>query len=411
MISLIQNSIANLRAHKLKVGLTIFWIAIGITAVMIIGSVGNGVKNQMINSTQEISANKTYIRFTPNEESSLEFSDFIAPITQSDILNIESIKGVKKVRPDNVESGYSSGEMKIGEKTAYLDVYGFDENGNDEYNDNYQVIYGRKINETDRNKNVIILNQNSLSELEINPQELIGKGIEFNGNMYEVVGIMEAPENLSSGGVFEWNPLSYYSLIPKTTLDSLSLFNQNSSVSHTGIDVEFIKGYNTQELEDLIIKLLTESHPDIEGSYVREDLYDTSEELDKILSTVNSFVLISIIISMLIGGLGVMNIMYVSVIERKREIGVRRAIGATPFKIIAQFLAESTFITFIGGIFGLIIGSITLNIVSSYIPFNVELSLSVYMMAVVSCIITGIMSGIVPAIKASKINPIEAIQG
>ena len=412
MISLIQNSIENLKSHKLRVGLTIFWIIVGITSVIIVGSVGNGIKQQIKNSTQNISNQSMTITFTPNDESMDEFIGFMSPINQSDILTIESISGIKKVTPFGGEDIYTCGEIKINNLGTYVDLYGFDENGQDENKDKYEIIYGRKFNESDRNKNVIILNQESARELGIEEQKLLGKGVELNGNIYEVVGIMSAPDSTNEFGFYEWNPLAYYSMIPKSTLDVLSNMNKSSSVSYSGFTVETLKGYDINKVEDIVLNILNENHPNIQGHYSKEDIgYDMTEDINMMVSGVNKFVLLVTVISMLVGGLGVMNIMYVSVIERKREIGIRRAIGATPFKIITQFLSEATVITLSGCFLGLIVGSIALNYVSGNMPFNAIPSVSIYIQAILSSIITGILSGLIPAIKASKVDPIDAIQG
>ena len=412
MMSLIQNSIENLKAHKLRVGLTIFWIIVGITSIILVGSIGNGVKKQIINSTQNISNQSIEIAFQPNDDSMSEFIDFMSPINQSDILAIESISGIKKVTPYGVEDSYSFGELKINNSTTYVDLYGFDENGQDENKDKYEIIYGRKFNESDRNKNVIILNQNSAMELYEEEQKLIGKGVEINGNIYEVVGIMNATEDVDPFGFSEWNPLSYYSMIPKSTLERLITMNESSSTSYTGIKVEALKGYDISKVEETIINILKENHPNIQGNYLKQDLgYDMTEDINMMISGVNKFVLLVTGISMLVGGLGVMNIMYVSVIERKREIGIRRAIGATPFKIITQFLSEATVITLSGCFLGLIIGSIVLKYASGSMPFNAIPSTTIYIQAILSSVLTGIIAGLIPAIKASKVDPIDAIQG
>lgn len=412
MISLIQNSIENLKAHKLRVALTVFWIIIGITSVIIIGSIGNGIKKQIVNSTQNISNQSIGITFHPDDESMNDFIGFMEPINQTDILTIESISGIKKVTPYGKDESYSFGEAKINNSIAFLELYGFDENGQDENKDKYEIIYGRKFNESDRNKNVIILNQNSASELGIEEQKLIGKGIELNGNIYEIIGIMSAKEDIDTFGFYEWNPLSYYSMVPKSTLEKLANMNQSSLVSYTGVNIEALKGYNISQVEETIINILKENHPNIKGQYLKEDVgYDTTEDINAMVSGVNKFVLLVTGISMLVGGLGVMNIMYVSVIERKREIGIRRAIGATPFKIVTQFLSEATVITSVGCILGLIVGSIVLKYVSESMPFNAIPSINIYIQAILSSVLTGILAGLIPALKASKVDPIDAIQG
>lgn len=412
MISLIQNAIENLKSHKLRVGLTIFWIVIGITSIIIVGSIGNGIKKQIISSTQNISNQNINIAFKPYDDSMYDFIDFMSPINQSDIATIETISGIKKVTPVGVENTSGCGELKINTSSVYVELYGFNENGLDENKDNYKIIYGRKFNEADKNKNVIILTQDSAKELSKEEQTLIGKGVELNGHIYEVVGIMNAVEQTDEFGFSEWNPLSYYSMIPQSTLENLFSMNKNSSTSYTGLQIETLKGYNTTNLSETILNILKENHPTIKGYYSKDDLdYDIAEEINVMTSGVNKFVLLVTGISMLVGGLGVMNIMYVSVIERKREIGIRRAIGATPFKIILQFLSEATVITLGGCFLGLIVGSVVLKYTSRNMPFNAVPSLTIYIQAIAISVLTGIISGLIPAIKASKIDPIDAIQG
>ena len=412
MMSLIQNSIENLKSHKLRVGLAIFWMIVGITSIILVGSIGNGIKKQIESSTQNISNQSISITFNPNSESMNDFIEFMSPINQSDILTIESISGIKKITPYNHNSSYSYGEATINDASVYIDLYGFDENGNDENKDKYEIVYGRKFNESDKNKNVIILNQDSATELGIEEQKLIGKGIELNGIIYEIVGIMSVSDGQDQFGFYEWNPLYYYSMIPKSTLERLTIMNQNSSNSYAGLTVEALKGYDINNIGDRILKILNENHPKIQGTYAKEEAgYDMTEEINLMISGVNKFVILVVAISMIVGGIGVMNIMYVSVIERRREIGIRRAIGATPLKIVTQFLAEATVITLSGGILGLIVGSFILKYVSNIMPFNAIPSIFIYILAITSSILTGIISGLIPALKASKVDPIEAIQG
>ena len=410
MFSLIQNTIENLKSHKIRVALTVFWIIVGISSILIIGSIGNGVKKQIEESASEMSEKNFTIEFTHNDESMNGFESFTSPITQTDISLIKEISGVKKVTGNNQDVNYLYGEFKINDYSMHTDLYGIDESGNDEYKDAYEIVYGRKINESDRNKNVIILNHDYLEDLNMEEQKLIGKGVSLNGVTYEVIGTMRGIETFDMLG--GWNPLTYSSIIPKTTLDKLALMHEDFSVAHTGLEVEIIKGYDAEKISSSIISLLKQNHPSIEGTYSKVDYgFDINEEIKTMKSSVNMFVLIVTGMSMIIGGLGVMNIMYVSVIERKREIGIRRAIGATPKKIIVQFLSEATVITTFGCILGIIVGSLLIKVVEQYIPFEAIPSISIYVQAVLSSVLTGIIAGILPAIKASKVDPIEAIQG
>jgi putative ABC transport system permease protein len=112
---------------------------------------------------------------------------------------------------------------------------------------------------------------------------------------------------------------------------------------------------------------------------------------------------------MFVGGVGVMNIMYVSVMERQREIGIRRAIGAKPRHIMLQFLTEAVFITVCGGILGIIIGFVVVNYASNYLPFKAIPNANSLFYAFIATVLTGVVFGIVPAFKASRLDPIKAI--
>lgn len=410
MISLIQNTIENLKAHKIRVALTVFWIIIGISSILIVGSIGNGVKKKIEESASEMTEKEFLIEFTHNDTSMEGFESFVSPISQTDISLIKEISGVKKVTGSHQDINYLYGEFKINNSSMYSDLYGFDENGNDEFKDSYELVYGRKINESDRNKNVVILNHDYVEDLNIEPQKLLGKGVQFNGVTYEVIGTMRGIDNMDVFGV--WNPLTYSSMIPKTTLDRLALMHEDFSVSHTGLSIELIKGYDVDKVSSEIISLLKSNHPNIDGNYSKVDYgFDINEEIKTMKSSVDMFVLIVTAMSMIVGGLGVMNVMYISVIERKREIGIRRAIGATPRKIITQFLSEATFITLFGCALGMIVGSLLINVVSQYVPFDIIPNVTIYIQAILTSVLTGTIAGILPAIKASKVDPIEAIQG
>ena len=175
------------------------------------------------------------------------------------------------------------------------------------------------------------------------------------------------------------------------------------------LDLVVSKGYDINEVSENVINKLYELHPDINGSYNIEDPSEATKELQSLISTINKFVTLITAISMFVGGVGVMNIMYVSVMERQREIGIRRAIGAKPLDILIQFLVEAIFITVIGGIIGIIVGFIVVNYSSSYLPFKAIPNINSLLFASMTTVVTGIIFGIVPAIKASKIDPIKAI--
>ena len=155
---------------------------------------------------------------------------------------------------------------------------------------------------------------------------------------------------------------------------------------------------------------LKDLHSELDGQYVYQEPDDIAKEIENMTSSINKFIAVITIIAMFVGGIGVMNIMYMSVIERQKEIGIRRAIGATPINIIIQFLIESTFITIVGGSIGIIVRIIACNYLSGKLPFKIILSIDGIIYATLTSVLTGLIFGIIPALKASKLDPIKAIQ-
>lgn len=175
------------------------------------------------------------------------------------------------------------------------------------------------------------------------------------------------------------------------------------------VDLKVTDGYDVFEVANTIIERLYELHPDVNGSYTTPDPTEQMQALESITSSTNKIVSFITVAAMSVGGIGVMNIMYVSVMERQREIGIRRAIGAKPRSILLQFLTEAIFITVVGGILGIITGLIATKYVSPRIGFEVIPSFNSIMYATLATIITGIVFGMIPAYKASKLDPIKAI--
>ena len=140
------------------------------------------------------------------------------------------------------------------------------------------------------------------------------------------------------------------------------------------------------------------------------DFNDSMDQINKILDYITAFVVLVAAISLLVGGIGVMNIMLVSVTERTREIGIRKALGARTRSIMLQFLFESAIITLLGGIIGIILGIVGANVVCGMIGFTVGISPVVVVLTTLFSSAVGIFFGIYPAKKAAKLSPIEALR-
>lgn len=415
-MGVIKSTLSNLKGHKLRVFVTMLWIIIGITSVILVSSIGNGLKQEVKYSVDKVNPNKTRINFEPTDSSMIDMSIFLKPFTKDDLKTLSFIEGVERIEPSKDDFSYGStyyDEAKFNKKSTYLEV---SELKKDTY---LNPIYGRSFSLEDENRNVVIITMQNALELFNNPKDAIGKGITLptTNTTFEVIGIIDessiinknSDKNSTSINNLYYGDMMYItSYMPKKALDNL--INQYSSPQEIySLDLVVSKGYDVFDVSNNIINKLYELHPDINGSYSTPDPSQETQELENMISTINKFVTLITFISMFVGGVGVMNIMYVSVMERQREIGIRRAIGAKPRTIMLQFLLESIFITVCGGILGIIVGFIVVNYASNYLPFKAIPNINSFLFASITTVITGIVFGIIPAYKASKLDPIKAI--
>ena len=415
-MGIIKSTLSNLKGHKLRVFVTMLWIIIGITSVILVSSIGNGLKQEVKSSVDKVNPNKTRINFEPTDSSMIDMSIFLKPFTKDDLETLSFIEGVERIEPSKDDFNYGStyyDEAKFNKKSTYLEV---SELKKDTY---LNPIYGRSFSLEDENRNVVIITMQNALDLFNNPKDAIGKGITLpmTNTTFEVIGIIDessiinksSDKNSTSMNNLYYGDMMYItSYMPKKALNNL--INQYSSPQEIySLDLVVSKGYDLFDVSNNIINKLYELHTDINGSYSTPDPSQETQELENMISTINKFVTLITFISMFVGGVGVMNIMYVSVMERQREIGIRRAIGAKPRTIMLQFLLESIFITVCGGILGIIVGFIFVNYASNYLPFKAIPNINSFLFASITIVITGIVFGIIPAYKASKLDPIKAI--
>lgn len=390
IINLIKTSIYSLKFRKLRVFLTMIGIIIGISSVVTILSIGNGLKKEVLKSSEDTSANKINVSFTP-ENSETDMS-LIEPFTESDIYNLQNINGVQKVEA----SKQSMNGMSIFTCTiSYFDKNSF--GLLDTYEDKViDIEYGRSFNNGEEDNNYIVLDIDVAKTLFDDPKKAIGRGININREYFEVIGVQKKPSALSlTGG---------YSYISKNAKESMT-----SSEAIDSIDVYIEPNKSGEEVFKDIDKELKLVHNNIQGKYELQDPQQITKVFETIIGGLTKFIALVTGISLFVGGIGVMNIMYVSVSERKREIGIRRAIGAKPRSILLQFLLEAIIVTGIGGLIGILCGYLFAKLAGVFLPFPPVLSVGSFVGATLTSVIVGVIFGIIPAINASKLDPIKAI--
>lgn len=391
IMNLIKTSISSIKAHKLRVFLTMIGIIIGISSVVTILSIGDGLKAEVNKSIEGTSANKYNINFMP--ENTGVSTGVVEYFNKSDI---EDIKRISKVQKVEGSQGNSIGGLNI----AVADISYFDKRSflvTDSYdNKTINVEYGRTFKKGEENKNLIVLNNKVAKDLFEDVESAIGKGVSLSGTIYEVIGV-QAP--ISGFSLF--GELSYISEANISTI--------NASDGINSIDVYIEPEGNIDEIFEEIKNTLERNHPNLDGEYKMQDPQEITKAFEKIIGGLTMFITAITGISLFVGGIGVMNIMYVSVTERKREIGIRRAIGAKPMSILLQFLFEAILVTGMGGIIGILFGFLFSKVAGIYMPFPPVVTVKSFVGATLTSVIVGIVFGIIPAYNASKLDPIKAI--
>ena len=389
LINLLKTSIASIKSHKLRVFLTSIGIIIGISSVVTILSIGNGLKVEVLKSFEEASSNKYTLYYDSGNTGMSIAQEYFY---ESDIDDLNRIEGVNKVEvPQGIGGGFSFSAAAM----SYFDkeTYGFIDSFN---NKKLKVEKGRSYNVGEEDKKVIILSNTDAKTLFDSSENAIGKGVSISNEIYEVIGVM--PEVTG----FSIMPASSY--ISKNFMTSI----QDNSYIYQ-LDVYLEADADKDKVIKEMNKTLKANHSDLDGEYKFEDSQAITKAYEQIIGSVTGFITLVSGISLFVGGIGVMNIMYVSVSERKREIGIRRAIGAKPISILLQFLFEAIIVTGMGGLIGLLCGYLFSKLVSNFLPFPAVMTVGSFIGATLTSVIVGIIFGIIPAYKASKLDPIKAI--
>lgn len=396
----VKMALDNIRANKGRSILTMLGIIIGISSVIMIISLGNGAKGQISDELNGIAGGQIYI-YQNQREDGVE-----NPIETEDLTAIkEQVEHIKGVSVNETEFGTTSSSK--GTFDVYVDI------GTEDlkYISNSEIKYGRYFtqNEVSSGSNVCVIDENSAVTL-FGTSDVVGMGIELTiygyTRSFRIVGVTSVEDG-------EFFSMSYGNDVinvqaPYTAVDAIIGYDRDSFSYIYVISEE--PQYSKQVAKD-VISLLEKRHKcSGEDAYLMESFEDSMSSIMLVLDMVTYFIVLVAAISLLVGGIGVMNIMLVSVTERTREIGIRKALGARTKSIMMQFLAESAIITMIGGIIGILLGIGGAYLVCIFAPISPRISLSTVIIATLFSSAVGIFFGIYPAKKAAKMNPIEALR-
>lgn len=395
----IKIALMNIKSNKGRSFLTMLGIIIGISSVIMIISIGNGVKGGINSELNAMAGGQIYIySYGSNDEGiQVEFTD-------EDIDAIlEKVPNVKAVTPQWGFSGTADGRKGTFNCSASFGMPGM------EYSSNDPIIKGRYFTDNDYySANKVCILTESSAKLLFGTTNVIGMTFDFTlygvSQEFTIIGIRQDNASMLSGLM---------------TTDTVSMEAPLSVVSSsygfyvTMNDLLIISdgAENATQVAADAVRLMENRH-NVRGKNAIqvENFNDYMSQMDQILSYITIFVVFVAAISLLVGGIGVMNIMLVSVTERTREIGIRKALGARTGSILLQFLSESAIITLLGGIIGILLGIAGAYGICSLIGFTAQVNVSTVLGASLFSSAVGIFFGIYPARKAAKLSPIEALR-
>ena len=394
-------AIDSLLANKLRAVLTMLGVIIGVAAVIALMAIGNGVNESITGEIQSIGTN--LIQITTDFDNSdgypsLSLADVEALADPLNAPALAKVSAVIQGTQEVVYSGRSSRTSVAGITANYLEVNNLNE---------FQSGDGLTIQDQDTNARVVVLGFDAATDL-FEDEYPIGKAVKINGVSYEVVGVLtESDSGFSNNGGNVYLPI--------TTAQS-RLFPQRGRTGEkivTSITAEAA----SEDLSDAAIEQITETlRRQHNITYASEDDFsiisqgDLLETFSVITGTLTAFLGAIAGISLVVGGIGIMNIMLVSVTERTREIGIRKAVGALKRDILAQFLLESVLLSILGGLIGIFIGWLISQAAGGLLDLQAIVDAGTVLMATSFAAVVGLIFGIYPAWRAAGLQPIEALR-
>lgn len=401
----IKMAVQNIRANKGRSFLTMLGIIIGIASVIAIVSIGEGTKNQMNSEIDGIGGGQIAVSVSNDAITESEF------ITAEDVQAVREIDTVEGV---NVSESYD-GETVTGKGNFSIMLTA--EGPDAKLLNNSEMKYGNYFgeNEIEEGKNVCVISDADAKRL-FGTDDVVGMNLDItcydSSKSFRIMGVTTQKEN-GTFVSYTYDGMPVAVNIPYSSMEDLA----GAADEFYSLMIQGDKTLDSQIIADQVVHVLEKRHQCAGEEYFQvQSFQDVMQSMNEMLGMVTAFISFVAGISLLVGGIGVMNIMLVSVTERTREIGIRKSLGAKTSSIMLQFLAEAAILTVIGGLIGIILGILAAYGICSVISGSIGMTITpgisptvIFVATLFSCAV-GVFFGIYPAKKAARLSPIEALR-
>lgn len=394
-----------IRSNKVRAGLTILGIAVGVFVVTVMSAAVHGINAGVSKSMAAAGPTTFFITRWPAEITSCNGSADSCPWRRNAPLTVETVREIERVPDVKGVTGHinTSAPIKFADRElpgvtvdAYTPAW-FDVTGGD-------IIAGRNFTalENETAAHVLLVNEKVVDKLSLG-EDAVGKEVRLGGKLFSVIGVYKPIANVFDSG--DRGKV----IVPFNTAQR----RLNTWVDWMDITVKPRDGVNRDAVMDEVVATLRITRHR-RPAQINDFFVSTPEKLmqlyDRIVGVFFLVMMVLSAIGLLVGGVGVIAIMMISVTERTREIGVRKALGATRGTILWQFLVEAATLTLVGAIAGLIVGGALTLLIRNTTPIEAATPPLAIAMALVTSAFAGIVFGMLPALKASRLDPVEALR-
>ncbi|MCP8857042.1 ABC transporter permease [Latilactobacillus fuchuensis] len=397
-----RTALRSILKNKRRSILTMLGIVIGIASVVAILAIGDGFSNWVTKSITNNKAGKveTQIMYSANDVANTSSQ----PFNERDLMLVGQVSGVAKVKQTSSDDDYAQISLAVKNKTKSVLVHYTAGKSS-------SVLVGRRLRTADNQigNQVAVIDADLASSLYGSQANALHHGVEVDGQLYEIVGISKAVNDSVNFSAAMSGEIPANITIPRKVHQSYTQSQRTGDL----LTLSLAKGSKASKVNEQVLHILkTQGSMHQQGDYQSNDPTAQADTFGKVLNAITYFVSAVAGISLFIAGIGVMNMMYISVAERTTEIGIRRAMGARQQDIRRQFLLESATLTIFGGFVGYGLGVLLALAISALpiMPFHASFSFGGFALAFGVSTVVGLVFGVMPANAASRKDLIEIIR-